>query len=82
MIKNKAKATRNVVKMAATTLILASGVTTTLEVKNYLRQRGYLAFQNDISEKMLSIAHQLGWAYLDNGIFRIYTFPQLGVFPQ
>ena len=70
------------VKMTATTLILAEGVTTTLEVKNKLRKQGYLAFQHDISEQMLEISLRENWIHYDNGLFRIYTFPQIGILPQ
>ena len=62
------------VKLAATTLILASGCTTTLEVKLYLRKRGYQALQKNISKKMREVAQKESWITVDNGQFFIYTF--------
>lgn len=68
--------------MAATALILAEGSTTTLEVKNHLRNKGFTVFQDDISIQMRSIALNEGWFTYDNGMFIIYSFPQLGIIPQ
>ena len=70
------------VKMAATALILAEGSTTTLEVKNHLRKKGYSVFQSDLSIQMRFIAQNEGWYTYDNGMFIIYSFPQLGIIPQ
>jgi hypothetical protein len=81
-MRTTTKANLNTVKMIATTLILAEGVTTTLEVKKYLRGKGYRAFQDDISNQLWQIANQEHWLYYDNGMFRIYTFPQIGLLPQ
>ena len=70
------------IKLTATTLILAEGTTTTLEVKNKLRSQGYTAYQEDISRQMHQIAEAEGWLAHDNGLFLIYTFTQLGLMPQ
>ncbi len=72
----------NTVKITATTLILAEGTTTTLEVKNHLRKQGYTAYQADISKQMRQIALEENWLVYDNGMFFIYTFPHLGLMPQ
>ena len=72
----------NTVKITATTLILAEGTTTTLEIKKHLRKQGYTAYQADISKQMKQIAQEEGWQAYDNGIFYIYTFPHLGLMPQ
>jgi hypothetical protein len=76
------KPDNNAVKLAATTLILASGCTTTLEVKLHLRKQGFQALQKDISKKMREVALKEGWVHIDNGQFFIYTFPQIGISPQ
>ena len=71
---NASKPDRSVVRAAAYTLMLANKTTTTLEVKNFLRHQGYLAFQNEISPMMDRLAHEEGWIFHFNGNFRIYTF--------
>lgn len=75
------KTTRAAVRMAATTLILAEGSTTTLNVKNHLRNRGYRAYQADVSTWLFSVAQQEKWAINDNGLFRVYYFPNLTALP-
>jgi hypothetical protein len=73
-IKSFSQPDNESVKLAATTLILASGCTTTLEVKLYLRKHGYQALQKIISKKMREVAQKEGWITVDNGQFFIYTF--------
>lgn len=63
------------IRFAATALILAEGSTTTLDVKNFLRQRGYEARQADISQWMLVIGLWENWSIHNNGKHRIYNFP-------
>lgn len=75
------KITRQAVRMAATTLILAEGSTTTLDVKNHLRSRGYQAFQADVSRLLFAVAQREKWAVNDNGTFRVYYFPPLTALP-
>ena len=70
------------VKMAATALILSEGTTTTLEVKNHLRNKGFRAYQSEISLQMKTIAFHEGWLTYDNGLFIVYSFPHLGIIPQ
>ncbi|MGF7218314.1 hypothetical protein GGR92_004491 [Spirosoma lacussanchae] len=70
------------VRLAATTLILAEGYTTTLCVKQFLRNRGYRAYQAEVSQWLLVIASQQGWSVHDNGLFRVYYFPRLPLLPQ
>lgn len=67
---------RQAVRMAATTLILAEGCTTTLCVKQFLRNRGYYAQQAEVSKWLFTIAGQQGWSVNDNGLFRVYSFPR------
>ena len=63
------------VRFVATTLILANGNTTTLEVKHSLRQRGYEARQADVSQWLFVISVWENWYINDNGTYRIYSFP-------
>ncbi|GAB3986289.1 hypothetical protein GCM10028807_03390 [Spirosoma daeguense] len=74
--------TPSIVCQAATTLILAEGATSSLIVKQYLRNNGYRAYQADISNCLFSVALQQGWAVNDNGMFRVYYFPTLKILPQ
>ncbi|CCH55353.1 hypothetical protein BN8_04607 [Fibrisoma limi BUZ 3] len=76
------KAGLRAVRMAATTLILAEGCTTTLCVKNFLRNKNYLAYQADVSKWLYAVAKREGWAVNDNGRFRVYYFPSLKPLPQ
>lgn len=73
---------RRAVRMAATTLILAEGCTTTLCVKQFLRNRGYYARQAEVSKWLFAIAGQQGWAINDNGLFRVYYFPRIALSVQ
>ena len=63
------------VRFVATTLILAHGSTTPLDVKNALRQRGYEARQADVSQWLFVISLWERWYIHDNGTYREYTFP-------
>lgn len=63
------------VRFVATTLILANGSTTTLEVKNALRKRGYQARQADVSQWLFVISLWEKWYIHDNGSYRSYSFP-------
>ncbi|MBO0930627.1 hypothetical protein [Fibrella aquatilis] len=67
--------TRQAVRMAATTLMLAEGSTTTLHVKAYLRDQDYRATQADVSSWLFRIARRERWVVNDNGQFRVYYFP-------
>ncbi|CCH55354.1 hypothetical protein BN8_04608 [Fibrisoma limi BUZ 3] len=71
------KAGLDEVRLAATTLILAEGFTTTLCVKDFLRKRNYLAQREHIADWLYAVAKQEGWAVNDNGLFRIFHFPRL-----
>lgn len=73
---------RRAVRMAATTLILAEGCTTTLCVKQFLRNRGYYAQQAEVSDWLFTIATQQGWSVNDNGLFRVYYFPRITLSAQ
>ncbi len=61
--------------MAATMLMLAEGSTTTLNVKLYLRDRGFRAGQSEVSSWLFRIATREKWIINDNGTFRVYYFP-------
>jgi len=76
------KIDRQAVCLAATTLILAEGSTTTLGVKLFLRKRGYEVYQADVSECLFEVAKREGWAINDNGSFRVYYFPSLRLLAQ
>ncbi|CCG98732.1 hypothetical protein FAES_0721 [Fibrella aestuarina BUZ 2] len=66
---------RQAVRMAATMLMLAEGSTTTLNVKLYLRDQGYRAGQSEVSSWLFRIAQRERWVINDNGLFRVYYFP-------
>lgn len=68
--------------LAATTLILAEGATSSLIVKQFLRNRGYRAYQSEVSDWLFTLAVREGWAINDNGLFRVYYFPTLKEVPQ
>lgn len=57
----------------ATDLIEENGSTTTLDVKNELRARGFFAKQADVSEHMLAIADSENWNFTYTGVHRQYT---------
>lgn len=69
------KADKIEIKLTAERLMSASGQTTTLHVKNHLRNRGFLAFQNEISAIMTQLAEEHNWSHFHNGQFRIYSLP-------
>lgn len=56
----------------AEALMARHGSTTTLEVKNGLRNQGFWALQADVSEALRALAHTLGWTFTSNGRFRTY----------
>ncbi len=62
------------VRFVATSLILATGSTTTLAVKNALRQRGYEASEDDVSQWLLVISLWENWTFTDNGPYRVFHF--------
>lgn len=66
---------RQSVRIAATMLMLAEGSTTTLNVKSYLRDRGFRAGQSEVSSWLFRIATRERWHINDNGTFRVYYFP-------
>lgn len=69
------KADKIEIKLTAERLMHTGGQTTTLHVKNQLRSRGFLAFQNEISALMELLANENNWHYVHNGQFRIYSLP-------
>lgn len=71
----QAKADKIEIKLTAERLMNSSGQTTTLQVKNQLRNRNFLAFQNEISEIMEQLANENNWHHVHNGQFRIYSLP-------
>jgi hypothetical protein len=67
--------TRETVRDFARALIILNNQTTTLEVKNTLRSRGYWATQDEVRNFMLDITSaNSDIQYTDNGIHRIYRF--------
>ncbi|MBO0932685.1 hypothetical protein [Fibrella aquatilis] len=69
------KLNRQVVRSAATMLMLIDGSTTAPTVKEYLRDRGYRAGQSEVACWLLRIAHREGWIVNDSGLYRVYQFP-------
>ncbi len=60
------------VKTTAEALMLVKGQTTTLDVKNQLRQNNFVAFQKEVSNHMAQLAVSEKWAVQQNGQFRVY----------
>ena len=69
------KLNRQVVRSAATMLMLIDGTTTASTVKTYLQERGYRAGQSEVSCWLLRIAHRESWTVTDNGVYHVYRFP-------
>ena len=65
---------RYAVKQAAETLITTFGTTTTLDVKNKLRQQGFQAFQAEVSNLLDEVTAEEQWQFNHNGRYRIYRF--------
>lgn len=67
--------TPDAVCLAATTLILAEGGTTSLLVQQFLRNQNYLVKRIDVSIWLVCVAIKEGWLIDDNGLFLIFSFP-------
>lgn len=66
------------VRKVALDLMHQNGITTTLEVKNALRNAGFFALQDDISCLMDRLASKKGWFWRFNGRFRTYAlYPEM-----
>lgn len=65
--------TLNDVIVVAADLIVKNGSTTTLDVKNELRTRGFKAFQIEVSKFMDAACVSENWEINDNGIYRTYA---------
>ena len=61
-----------IVRDVAYRLICRNGNTTTLDIKNELRDRGYWAQQGEVSSLMNEIYDKEGWDFTTNGMHRIY----------
>jgi len=61
------------VELVASDLIATNGSTTTLDVKNELRNQGFFAEQAEVSAALA----QLDFSFTHNGSFRIYTAKNL-----
>jgi len=66
--------TKDAVKEAAEHLIEAFGTTTTLDVKNRLRQQGFQALQAEVSDLMDTLTNEEQWRFNHNGRYRVYRF--------
>jgi hypothetical protein len=75
------KLTIRAVRHAAEMLMRQNGSTSTLEVKMLLRTQLYMAFQNDVSSKMNTLATQCGWNHTFNGTFKEYRLFPLTYIP-
>jgi arginine repressor len=67
---------------AAETLMTTHGITTTLEVKNRLRNDGFWALQADVSRLMWLLAREVGWFVCSNGRHRLYALEPFQPHPQ
>jgi hypothetical protein len=66
------------VRKVAFSLMQQNGITTTLEVKNALRNAGFYARQYEVSALMDKIADKQGWFWTFNGRFRTYSlYPEM-----
>jgi len=63
---------KEIVKIVAENHLLEFGKTTSLDVKNDLRNKGFYAVQSDVSSYLDTIAYEESWRYVDNGKFRVY----------
>ena len=66
--------TKKIVQDVGTHLIESNGSTTTLDVKQELRNQGYWAVQHEISTFMSQLADDGVFKYTDNGTYRTYNF--------
>tara|TARA_R110000772_G_scaffold10135_4_gene32633 strand:+ start:96 stop:632 length:537 start_codon:yes stop_codon:yes gene_type:complete len=69
--------TKTAVTYSALLLIEAHEETTTLDVKMQLRQLGFRADQDDVSDFMMEVQDDLHLGMEDNGQYRTYTMPEL-----
>ncbi len=73
MYRAKNELTIAAVYETAEALMALHGITTTLEVKNQLRNQGFWALQAQVSALMWQVAEQAGWRVFSNGRFRVYA---------
>jgi hypothetical protein len=64
---------KGVVLSTSTSLIAKNGKTTTLEIKEFLRDSGYRVCQEEVSRFVKEIALEEGYDFTDNGTYRTYT---------
>lgn len=57
----------------ASDLIEQNGSTTTLDIKNELRNRGFFAKQADVSELMIEVCSEENYSFSYNGVHRVYS---------
>ncbi|MCK9576368.1 MAG: hypothetical protein M0R51_10645, partial [Clostridia bacterium] len=57
----------------ASDLIETNGSTTTLDIKNELRVRGFFAKQADVSDLMIQVCAEENYSFSYNGVHRVYT---------
>lgn len=81
MRQSKPYANQEAVKAAAEELIRENGATTTLEVKNKLRNQGFIAYQAEVSRMLDETAQSQGWEFEVNGKFRVYYFARPSNYP-
>ena len=73
--------TKKIVQDVGTHLIESNGSTTTLDVKQELRNQGYWAVQHEISTFMSQLADDGVFEYTDNGTYRIYQLSTIATGP-
>lgn len=69
------KIDKSIVQHHAEALMNKNGSTTTLDVKTALRQGGYFAEQNVVSDFMTELKAELDWDSSSNGKFNTYSIP-------
>lgn len=71
--------TREIVRIAATTLILAEGSTTVLGVQLMLRERGFEVYKSrdSICKALDEIADAEKWDVINGVMIKSYAFPTL-----
>lgn len=67
--------TDDAVHAAALATAVATGTTTTLDVKRHLRDRGYWALQDEVSARLARLASSGDWSWWPVGAFRLYRVP-------
>ncbi|MEM1318716.1 MAG: hypothetical protein AAGG75_00600 [Bacteroidota bacterium] len=63
-----------IVRRAAKQFILLRQKVSPLEIRNYLRKQGYIAYKSDICYLMACVAEEESWRYYHEAGQRVYHF--------